>query len=66
MSALDQVTPLKPGDNVMVRFVTDHVVTDLIFVGANADVTVLTDGAYQFHVPNSSMLWLSKPLKENQ
>lgn len=64
MSILDRVTSLEPGETVMIKYTTDQVVTDLTLVSANAAVVVVSDGTYQFHVPNTAILWMAKPLKE--
>lgn len=63
MSILDRVSDPEPGEEVAVRFI-DGSTKVATYVQSNAALVMLADEGFQFTVPLTAILWVSKPLKE--
>lgn len=64
MSIKDRVSDPESGDLVTVKFITGEV-RSLTYVDSVPDYLLVADEQFQYTVPSTSVLWMSKPLKED-
>lgn len=64
MSIKDRVSELEGGDLVTVKFISGQA-SNVTYVRSGNNLVMVADDVRQFTIPISSVLWISKPLKED-